>query len=148
MSSYEKLKEIKNQYRLDHFVMACAHFFDIGYRNALEITDEEIENAQENGLMTKEFVQFLMRTARELAQVSESAIDVVQFCAAEDIFDTRYYVNKLSRNTLEEMIEASLCHDEYDFSKVKDIEEACEKYNCDAEDFETLGYELTEKYFE
>ena len=57
MSSYEKIKGIKNQYRLDHFAIACSYFFDIGYRHALEITDEENENAQENGLMTKDFVQ-------------------------------------------------------------------------------------------
>ena len=79
---------------------------------------------------------------------SESPIDLVQFCMAEDIYDTRYYANKISRFRLEEMIEQRLSYDGYDFSKVNDVEEACEKYDCDAEDFEFLGYEITEKYYE
>lgn len=148
MSTYEKIKEIYRQQRLDYFVMACSYFFDIGYAQAKELTEEQINKAEGNGLMTKEFVQYIMRTAKEIAEVSESPIDLVQFCMAEDVFDIRLYANQVPKSKLEQMIEQRLSYDEFDFSKVDDIEKACEKYDCDAEDFEMLGYELTEKYFE
>lgn len=148
MSSYEKIKEIYRQQRLDYFVMACSYFFDIGYAQAKELTEDDIDKAEGNGLMTKEFVQFVMRTAKEIAEVSESPIDLVQFCMAEDVFDIRLYANKVPKFKLEQMVEQRLSYDEFDFSKVDDIEKACEKYDCDAEDFEMLGYEITEKYFE
>ena len=148
MSSYEKIKKIKNRYRYDYFAMACSHFFDIGYRNALAITEEEIENAEGNDLMTKEFVQWLMKTAKEIAEASETAVDLVQFCIAEDIYDIQYYANKIPRWKLKEMIQQRIMYDEYDFSKKEDVEEACEKYDCDAEDFESLGYTVTEDYFD
>ena len=148
MSSYEKIKEIYNQQRVDYFAMACSYYFQIGHSSAWDISEEDIAKAEENGLMTKEFVQNLMKTARDIAKASESSIDLVQFCMAEDIFDVRLYANKIPRYKLEEMIKSGIYNDNYDFTKVKDVEEACDKYECDAEDFESLGYEITEEYYE
>ena len=86
-STYEKLKKIKNTTRLDFFVMACTYFFNIGYEQAKKITDEDINAAQSNGLMTKEYVQDLMRCTKEIANTVDNAVELVQFCQAEDIYD-------------------------------------------------------------
>ena len=91
---YKDLKKIYDNNRLDVFVMATAHLLDIGYRNAVSITDEDINELKENGLMTKEFVQDLVRLTREIAKNVDSCTEIVQFCMVEKIFDTKYYKKK------------------------------------------------------
>lgn len=48
--------------------MALTQLVVMGVDNAKKITDEDIENCQENAMMTKEFVQDIFRTTRELAK--------------------------------------------------------------------------------
>lgn len=77
------------------FAMAVAHLLDIGFRNASKITDEQIENLEENGLMTKKFVQDLVRVSREIAkECGNDVVEIIQFCAAEKIFDTEWYTGR------------------------------------------------------
>ena len=137
--SYVKLIEIKNSCRFDHFVMAVSHYLDIGHRNAKEITQEDIDSVEENGLMTKEFCQFLMRTAKIIADSVDSAVEVIQFCTVEDIFETRFYAGKLSRGELEDMVKARLANEDDD-----DTSTLCELYDCDEEDLEMLGMGIPE----
>lgn len=152
MNSYEKLKNIKNNTNNAILVTALTYLLDIGCREAKEITDDVIEKAEGNGLMTKEFVQELMKTAREIAQAIENPSDVYVFCQAEEIFDVLYTTNKLPRYRLEEMIKASLSpisimDVEYNLDTVGGIKRVCEKYDCDAEDLELLGYTIPDDYW-
>ena len=87
--TYNELKALAND-RYYCFVMAVAHLFDIGYRQAVKITDKDIEAQEGNGLMTKEFVQDLVRTTRDIALIAQP-IEVCQFCAIEEVFDTQLY---------------------------------------------------------
>ena len=144
MSSYEKLLEIKNKYRYDYFIMALSHFFDLGYQVAKQMPEEEIENAEANGLMTKDCVQWIMRTAKEIANCVDSAVEVVQFCNAEDIYDVRYYANKLPRWRMEEMLQSRISQENNDTTKEEELEELTFLYDCDAEDFELLGFDIPE----
>lgn len=74
------------------FPMAVAHLIDIGLRKAKTITDEDISGMEENGLMTKEFVQDLVRTTRDIAlECGNNAVEVIQFCMATEIFDVEWY---------------------------------------------------------
>ena len=88
---YANLKAI---YRRDMgvFPMAVANLLDIGFRRAQKITDEEIERLEENGLMTKEFVQALVRTTRDIAlECENNVVEIIQFCMAEEVFSIDYY---------------------------------------------------------
>lgn len=74
------------------FPMATAYLVDKGFTFVGKITDDEINSLEGNGLMTQDFVQDLVRTARDIVEASDgNAVDIVQFCAAENIFDTEYY---------------------------------------------------------
>ncbi len=138
--AYEELQKIRKECRLDYFVMVISYLFDIGYAKASGITDEQIKDAEPNGLMTKDFVEWLMKTARRITEVTESAVDVIQFCIAEDIFDTKYYAGKLGRSSLEEMLNNRIAYE--DKTPFQDAEYFEEKYGCDIEDFELLGYKV------
>ena len=143
MSSYKKILEIKNSCRLDYFVVACSYFFDIGYNEAKELTEEDIDNAEGNGIMTKDFVQWIMKTAKQIADVSEGPIDLVQFCAAEDIFETQYYAGKLSRGRLEEMVQARMVQEKCVTTDEDDLQNLCDLYEAEPDDFELLGYDIS-----
>ena len=119
---YADLKKIYDRTRLDYFAMAVSYLVDIGWRNAKEIDESDIHDAQGNGLMTKEFVQGLMRTAKEIADAVEGPTEIIQFCDAEGVFEVEHYTKgeKLRRSTLEEvskkLIEYLLYDDSMDFS--------------------------------
>lgn len=90
--SYSGMKKIEDNTNFTLFNMAIAHYCDIGYRNAIKITDEEIESLEENGMMTKEFVQDLVRTTREIArECGNNPIEIIQYCQAEKFYDTKNY---------------------------------------------------------
>ena len=89
--SYEKMYKV---YRKNPsiFPMATGYLTDKGFEFVKQITDEDIEELEGNGLMTEEFVKDLVQTAREIVEASDnSSVEIIQFCAAEKIFDTQYY---------------------------------------------------------
>ena len=82
---------LKNQYN-GLFAMAVSHLLCIGFNDAQEITDEQIETINGNGLMTKEFCQDLVKLTRDIALVCENnPVSLIQFCMVEEIFDTQFY---------------------------------------------------------
>lgn len=77
------------------FPMAVGYLTDKGFSFVKQITDKDIEELEGNGLMTEEFVKDLVRTARDITEASDnSSVEIIQFCAAEGIFDTEYYTGK------------------------------------------------------
>ena len=54
-------------------------FCQLGQEKAAEITDEEIDQLEANGLMSKEFVQALVRTSRRVARECEFIEDVIPY---------------------------------------------------------------------
>jgi len=64
-----KMQELENKVGNQMLCMAVVHCIDVGFRNMREVTEEDIENAEENGLMTKEFVQELNRVAVEVSKL-------------------------------------------------------------------------------
>lgn len=141
-NSYKKLMEIKDSCRFDYFAMAVGHYLDIGQRNALRITEAEIKAAEGNAIMSKEFVEWLMETAKKIADSVDTAVEVVQFCMAEDVFDIRYYANKMPRENLERMVKYQL---DFEFNGCPSMESVAARWDCDVEDFELLGYEIPEE---
>lgn len=89
--SYNKVYEVYRK-NPSTFPMAVAYLADKGYEFTKQITDEDIAELEGNGLMTKEFVQELVKTARKITEATDNnAVEIIQFCAAEKIFDTQYY---------------------------------------------------------
>ena len=72
--------------------MAVAYLLDKGLTFVQQITDEEIKALEENGMMTKEFVQGIVSTARDIAnECGNNAIELIQFCQKKRVFDTKFY---------------------------------------------------------
>lgn len=84
----EKIQEIYDKTRLDMFVMAVSHLMDIGYRQAIEITDDDISKIKmdDNAFMTTEFCKELVMLARDLALASKTPSSLMKFCAEHEIF--------------------------------------------------------------
>lgn len=116
----KKLEELYRKTRLDYFVMAISHLMHIGWGTAEEITDEQIENCEGNGFMTKEFVMELNRTAREIARSCEPS-GLICFCEYKGIFDTGSYFEDAREKTVEKAIEAIRdLNDEYELDNELD----------------------------
>ena len=84
------MKEIENTIKKEigasAEMMVLTYLFDKGFSFCQSITDEDIENLDGNGLMTKDFVQSLVRCARELAKNFE-LIDIVKYVRCEAWMD-------------------------------------------------------------
>ena len=87
---YTNMKKIYKKYQ-HVFPMAVAHILNIGFRNAEKITDDTIENCEGNGLMTKEFVEDILRATKEIVNECDNLTEIIQFCAVEEVFDTEFY---------------------------------------------------------
>ena len=139
--SYSELKKFYDKTRLDYFVMAVTHLMDIGWRNAEKITDEEIEQCEGNGLMTKDFVQWIQRTAREITRIADGPVELIQFCEAQDVFDIQNYSDMTPRNRLEEMLLNAIS---YLGNRGNGVEDIMEILEANEEEMERWGYELEE----
>lgn len=83
-------KELDNLYYKSGwmFPMAVSHLLDIGFRAAQQITEKDIEELEGNGLMTKEFVQDLVRTSKEIAEICNyEPTKLVMYCSVKELFD-------------------------------------------------------------
>ena len=143
---YIELKEIYDNTRLDYFSMAITYVVDIGWRNAKAITDEEIDEAQGNGLMTTDFVKWIMRTARDIA-IASSPTEIVQFCDAMGVYETSRYTNGecLNRSDLEKIAEGlihhALNHELISFNydtEEESIDALAEYLGVDSDDIESI----------
>ena len=68
------------------------------------MTEDDIKFMPGNGLMTKEYVQAICYTAKDICDIVENPTEIFQFCDAIGIYETDYFTNgeHLSRRTLEE----------------------------------------------
>lgn len=64
------------------YVMIISYILDKGQATISQIEDEDIENLEETGLMTKDFVQRLVRTAREVVLNCDQS-DIIRLAKAE-----------------------------------------------------------------
>ena len=143
---YSELKKIYDKTRLDVFSMAITHLIDIGFRKAKEITDDDIEKLEENGLMTKEFVQDIVTLARDIAKVCDNPSELFQFCQSENIFDTLYYSGKPNRKEMDEAINNAIYEFRYDDRRPCDDSEIIECMGFDEDEAEYYDLKWTEKY--
>jgi len=78
-----KAKEICDQFGNGiPYVMILSYILDKGQATISQIEDGDIEKLEENGLMTKEFVQTLVKTAREVVLNCDQS-DIIRLAKAE-----------------------------------------------------------------
>lgn len=73
------------------YVMIISYIIDKGQSVIKEITDEEIDALEENGLMTADFVKGLVRAARAVVKECDQN-DIVklikaEWCCAGEVYD-------------------------------------------------------------
>lgn len=142
---YSKLNEIYSKTRVDVFVMALGYLIEKGTSNIAEITDDEINEIDGNGFMTKEFSQMLVKLARDIAKATDSAVEIIQFADAKGLFEVSYYTNGevFERDTLETTTRRLLeyiLYDEIDFpnSEEEAKENLADMLELEVEDIDKL----------
>ena len=137
--SYDKIKKVRNSVREGVFVMAVSYLLDKGYDICSSLTDEDIDEVEGCTGMTKEFAQEILRLARDIAQAEDgNPIEIIQYCAAEDVFDLHWFCGKFRRDGLTAMIGYLLQN-----GKV-DEEELREWYDIDDDDWGMLKNEIVQ----
>lgn len=73
------------------YVMVISYILEKGQDIIQDITDEQIDALEGNGLMTKEFVQTLIKTAREVVRNCDQN-DIVrliksEWCCSGEVYD-------------------------------------------------------------
>lgn len=81
----DKMMEIFNNTDYEVFVLGVAQLVDTGFRFSKRVTDEDIENIEGNSFMTKEYMQDIVRVAKEIAETVEP-VDFLLFIQNEKIF--------------------------------------------------------------
>lgn len=89
---YANLKKIYRETQGAIWSMSVAYLLDKGFTYVQQITDKQIETLKGNPLMTAEFEQAIVRTARDIAnECGNDVIEIIQFCMIEECFDTEWY---------------------------------------------------------
>ena len=73
----KEIKDVYNKYDWRMFPMALGYAFDKGQSYLSEVTEDEIQELDGNPMMTKEFVQDLVRYGIELSKFS--IFDLIEF---------------------------------------------------------------------
>ena len=87
---YTEMKKLYDETHPLMWNMAMTHLMDIGYREATQITDEDIAQIEGNAMMTQDFVQGIVRTARDIARNS-TPLQLIQFNMVEKCVSTQGY---------------------------------------------------------
>ena len=89
--------------------MVFAYLMDKGIENIREITDEQIEKMEGNGLMTQRFVQSLVRCARRICNECEW-IEIIEFIrlhlwCTPKVHDVYLYKEDFTEETFTELLD-------------------------------------------
>lgn len=154
---YKELKELYMKNRQDIFAMAVAHILDKGFDFILKLTDEDIQSIEGSGMMSASFAQDLTKFSKDITSACDNPVELIQFCQAEDVFDTKFYANKLPNYQLVEALQyATIFMREHMPSGYRNEYGSDEKavvniINMEPEDYCTLvdkNKEETEKFIE
>lgn len=104
---YNKLEKLYRKYHPAQFNMAIAQLLEIGFRNAAELTDKEINKAKGNAMMTDKFWQDTLKLVREIAQ-DYSSVEFMQFCEVMEPLDIRWFSKHPTRDDLETLMERAI----------------------------------------
>lgn len=89
--------------------MVFTYLMDKGIENIKEITDEQIEKMEGNGLMTQQFVQSLVRCVRRICNECEW-IEIIEFIrlhlwCTPTVHDVYLYKEDFTKETFAELLD-------------------------------------------
>lgn len=136
---YSKLNEIYSKTRVDVFVMALGYLIEKGMDNVAMITDEKISDIEDNGFMTKEFSQMLVKLARDIANATDSSIEIIQFADAKGLLEVSYYTNGevIERDSLQKISRRMLEYVLYDEVDLPNSQEEAKEIIADMLEIDT-----------
>lgn len=148
---YELLKKLYRENEGIKWNLACTWLLDNGFKNVRQWDDEFINNQKAPELLEKDLYIEILKLARLIATKSY-CLDFMRFCMVHPFIRIDNFANKLDREKLENMIKASLSpmsimDVEYNLDTKPGVERVCEKYQCEAEDLELLGYTIPDDYW-
>jgi len=79
----EKVETIMKRFAPQMAGAVLSYLFDKGISNVRQVTDKEIGNLEGNGLMTQDFVQSLVKTARAIAIQCDLYEDILPFIVCQ-----------------------------------------------------------------
>lgn len=137
---YNDLLKIYHSTNVTMFVCAVTYIFDKGMQYVKEISDDEIEAIEGNALMTKDFCQDIVKTAREICQNIENGVELVQFCNAESVFETERYTNgeHIDRHRLESITRQMANALLYDDVSLRTQDQLAEYLELEPEDIDSI----------
>lgn len=153
---YDNIEKIYKRTNKVYFCMAVNHLMDKGFEAVNKITNEQIdaikyEPKNEPGkidMMNEDFIKWIWRTAKDIAEACEyQPSALIQFCQAVDLYDTYHFNGKLNKNRMEEMLIERISAENDTLHDKEGVRVLCEKYECEAVEFEALGFEVTEDYY-
>lgn len=149
---FENIEKIYKNTNKAYFSMAVCHLLDKGFDTVEEMTTEQIAAIKyEPGkidMITEDFVKWIWKAAKEIAEACEyQPANLIMFCQAIDLFDTYHFNGKLNKNRMEEMLIERISTEDCSLQLNSGVETLCERYECEAEEFEALGFTVTEDYY-
>lgn len=110
----------KLYYKTNITIFSCAvtYIIDKGIDTVKKITDDDVKTIEGNGLMTAEYCQAIVRTARDIVHLLDSPTELIQFCDSMSLYETSLYTHGecADRSTLEKAIRILINHELYDDS--------------------------------
>lgn len=149
---YEVLEKLYRAYEGVIWNLACTWLLVNGFDNVKKWTDEYIDNEKTPDFLAPNCYREILKLEREIATKS-LCTDFLKFCMVKPFLPIDEFASKLNREQLEDMVKASLSpmsimDVEYNLDTVSGVKRICEKYNCEAEDLELLGYKIPDEYWE
>ena len=153
---YDNIEKIYKRTNKAYFSMAVCHLMDKGFEAVKEMTDEQIEAIEYKpkhkpgtiDLMNEDFIKWIWRAAKEIAEACEyQPANLIMFCQAVDLFDTYHFNGKLNKNRMEEMLIERISAEDCSLQLNSGVKTLCKRYDCEAEEFEALGFTVTEDYY-
>ena len=141
---YSELKNLFDKTRTEIFVCSLTYIGEKGTEFVSQITDEDIDEIEDNGIMTADFCKEIVRVARKIVEVIKSPVELYQFADAEGLFETEYFTNGkvYRRSELERIIRTMFNRVIYDNGLIDDDDEAVADWadylDLEPEDINTL----------
>ncbi|MBO5609114.1 MAG: hypothetical protein J5929_01900 [Eubacterium sp.] len=135
---YKELKKIYDKSNNNGvFAMAVSYLLDKGYDMVLNMNEKDISIIEGNGMMSAEYCQMLVQTAKDIVNACDNnnPVEIIQFCAAEDVFDIQFYANKLPYYRMKEIMDNAIC---YIKERKPDKEDITDILMCDEEEYALL----------
>ena len=146
-NSYIKLKELYRKIGDVGFNLAVSVLMENGFNTFKECTEDDILQSEVPNLFDENFYREVLRAAKEMSEIT-IPLDLIIFCMTDSRIDSKNFSGKLSYIDLDKMVRHRLEYEDYGFNRNSEIDYLCQRYGCDAEDFEMLGYKIPESYFE